>query len=212
MSKRRRDDVDVDALVAKPEAACAVLLGIVSSWCDRCSARFDVEHKLTKTPELATLQLGFFDELSAVKVAELMDAELPGGFVVSDVTCDLSKETVVISIARSTRRDEARNVKPRVFVADATESMRLRIAYDVREGDADNVHEAVSSVMSEFGRASDVKISSVMPRPALYVVRVAVSSKVPLPAIRAIAKFKGTLDFDNQQVVLLVSKTHGDIG
>lgn len=201
---------NVDAMTVRAESACALIREHVSGWKDQCGAKYSIKAKLKKDKDFASYLIGFFDEIPAKQIVEILNIKLPGLFAVTNIECELSERIIAFKITRATQqRSNAPTLRKSVF--DPNEAMRLRIAFDVRETDAQVVQEAIASVVTGFETAAHAKLKHIGHRPSLYVVHLSVHAKLTLSVIRAMAQYDGTVDFDNSSIVLLIPKSSGDI-
>jgi hypothetical protein len=211
MSKRRREDVS--QLVVQPAAVCNAVLDVVQQWRDKCNALYDVESKMLVGKDSIVLKAGFFDELQCSQVLSLNDVPLPGNYAVQSASCDLNKQLVSFIITRGASAKRACLDAPAASRgATDSEMLRLRTVFDVKEADAADVHAALHATTRCFDSPGDWHLARCAPRPAHYVLHVAVScGVVPDGVMRLAADYKGLVDFDNKQLVLVVEKKQSEI-
>lgn len=220
-AKRRRDedgDVAVAQLVVRPEAVCGAVLATTRTWRDRCNSLYHIESKTMVNRDSIQLKLGFFDELECAKMLALADVELPGNFVIQSMSCDLAKQTVVLTITRTGGGGGAAGKRAAVAPSrpapapTETELLRLRTLFDIKESDAVAVQETLCSVGRCFGGSTDWRLVRCAQRPAMYVLYLRINAlEVPYEALRAAARHRGVVDFDNKQLMIKCDKTCSDI-
>jgi hypothetical protein len=212
-NKRRRDeDSSVADLVVRPAAVCSAVLDVAGKWRDKCNSLYDIDSKMIVGKDAIVLKVGFFEELTCCQLLSLCDLELPGNFGVQSVACDLGKQLVTYTIARgSAKRAKEAPMAWRHEPSDS-ETLRLRTVFDVSEADAGAVHVAMRAVTAGFDSPGDWHLARCAPRPAHYVMHVAVSGGcVPDGVLRRAADYKGVVDFDNKQIIFTVDKKQSEI-
>jgi hypothetical protein len=213
MTKRpREEDADeVSSLILKPAVVCESLLEVALGWRDRCNSLYDIDSKMYVSKDHIVLKVGFFDELRCQQVTDLVKIRIAGGYVVQSADCDIGKQLVVVKIARSGYMKPEPRARG-VGGLDTNELLRLRVTYELKEGDAVNVYNAVQSVLAEAESPQDLRLVRIAQRPSMYVVYISIKSKlVASGVLSAAAAFAGILDFDNKQLIMSVRKTQSDI-
>lgn len=219
MPKRGRgsdDDDPVAQLVVRPAAVCAAVLDEVCTWRDKCNSLYDVDSKMSVGKDSIVLQCGFFEELTCAQMLSLTRAKLPGDYAVQSVSCDLNKQVVKYTIARCAGKRAREDLRPPAAVLPGgggeSEALRLRTVFDVKEADATAVQAALRAATASFASPSDWRLARCAPRPAHYVLHVAVvGGAVPDEALRIAAEYHGMVDFENKQLVFTVEKKQSEI-
>lgn len=167
------------------------------------------------------LKVGFFDELHCARILELTELSLPGNYAIQSATCDLKRQVVVFVITKGAKRPRVQEASPphggplASLLSDAaadSEMLRLRTVHDVKEADAHNVMQAVRAVTRGFERPEDWHLVRCAHRPGIYVLSIGVAGgTVPDACVRAAARYKGVVDFDNKQLTVSVDKRQSDI-